>query len=76
MNSFTEENYLKAIFKLEGKGHEKITTNAIAMLVNTAPASVTDMLDKLSEKKLVRYKKYQGVYHLHLADDIRPPYLF
>jgi len=49
MNSFTEENYLKAIFKLLEKGNKKITTNAIAEMVDTAPASVTDMLRKLSE---------------------------
>jgi DtxR family Mn-dependent transcriptional regulator len=62
MNSFTEENYLKAIFKLEEKkGTRKITTNAIAEMVETAPASVTDMLRKLSDKKLIRYEKYKGV---------------
>jgi DtxR family Mn-dependent transcriptional regulator len=62
MNSFTEENYLKAIFKLEEKkSYPKITTNAIAEMVETAPASVTDMLKKLAEKKLIRYEKYKGV---------------
>jgi DtxR family Mn-dependent transcriptional regulator len=61
MNSFTEENYLKAIFKLEERGAEKISTTAIAEIVSTAPASVTDMLKKLAEKKLIRYEKYQGV---------------
>ena len=61
MNSFTEENYLKAIFKLEEKARGKITTNAIAELVETATASVTDMLRKLAEKKLLRYEKYKGV---------------
>jgi DtxR family transcriptional regulator, Mn-dependent transcriptional regulator len=61
MNTYTEENYLKSIYKLEEKGIGKITTNAIAKLVDTAPASVTDMLKKLSEKKLIKYEKYQGV---------------
>lgn len=61
MNSFTEENYLKAIYKLLEKGDKKISTNAIARLVETAPASVTDMLKKLSEKKLISYEKYKGV---------------
>ena len=61
MNSFTEENYLKAIYKLEEKESGKITTTAIAEIVETAPASVTDMLKKLSDKKLIRYEKYQGV---------------
>ncbi|MBL0256139.1 MAG: metal-dependent transcriptional regulator [Bacteroidetes bacterium] len=61
MHSLTEENYLKAIYKLLEKGEKKISTTAIAALVETAPASVTDMLKKLAEKKLIRYEKYQGV---------------
>src|SRR5688500_18567354 len=61
MNSFTEENYLKAIFKLLEGDDEAVTTNAIAEKMNTRAASVTDMLKKLSEKKLINYKKYQGV---------------
>src|SRR5262245_133052 len=61
MHSFTEENYLKTIFKLLEKGDKKITTNAIAAMMSTAPASVTDMLKKLSEKHLINYEKYQGV---------------
>jgi DtxR family transcriptional regulator, Mn-dependent transcriptional regulator len=61
MNSFTEENYLKAIFKLSAEDPEGVTTNAIADLLNTKASSVTDMIKKLSEKKLVNYVKYQGV---------------
>lgn len=59
--SFTEENYLKAIYKLMESGTSKINTNAISTEVDTAPASVTDMIRKLAEKKLVNYAKYQGV---------------
>lgn len=61
MNSFTEENYLKAIYKLIEKDGEVVTTNAIAEKINTRAASVTDMLKKLSLKKLINYQKYQGV---------------
>ena len=50
--SFTEENYLKAIYKLRERNASKINTNSIAAAVATAPASVTDMLQKLAEKKL------------------------
>ena len=57
----SEENYLKAIWKLVGHSHDQVTTNAIAALVHTKAASVTDMIKKLSEKKLVRYTPYQGV---------------
>lgn len=69
-HSYTEENYLKAIYKLleqaqnEASGHAaqaEITTNAIAAKMQTKAASVTDMLKKLAEKKLIHYRKYQGV---------------
>src|SRR5438105_4181516 len=59
--SFTEENYLKAIYKLMERGNGKVTTNQIAEVMDTAPASVTDMLKKLAEKKMLHYEKYQGV---------------
>ena len=61
MNSFTEENYLKAIFKLSGDEADTVYTTDIAARIKTSSASVTDMLQKLSEKKLITYKKYQGV---------------
>ncbi len=61
MNSFTEENYLKAIYKLIEHDGDTINTNAIAEKMNTKAASVSDMLKKLSDKKLINYQKYQGV---------------
>jgi len=61
MNSFTEENYLKAIFKLGSKSSDGVSTNSIAQALNTKASSVTDMIKKLSDKKLVNYKKYKGV---------------
>ncbi len=61
-NSYTEENYLKAIYKLsELNETEEVSTNEIAQELNTKAASVTDMLKKLADKKLIIYKKYQGV---------------
>ncbi len=60
MLSFTEENHLKSIFHLSNNGTNSVSTNAIAESLKTKPPSVTDMLKKLSEKKLVLYKKYQG----------------
>jgi DtxR family Mn-dependent transcriptional regulator len=61
MYSFTEENYLKSIYKLSERVDSKITTNAIAELLKTKAASVTDMVQKLSDKKLLKYEKYKGV---------------
>lgn len=60
MNSFTEENYLKAIFKLSLPKTEGVSTNAIAEELSTKASSVTDMIKKLSDKKLVHYIKYKG----------------
>jgi DtxR family Mn-dependent transcriptional regulator len=61
MISFTEENYLKIIYKLSAETESEISTNAVSELTQTKAASVTDMLRKLSEKQLVSYQKYQGV---------------
>lgn len=61
MNSFTEENYLKAIYHLSGGDNRAVSTNSIAELTSTKAASVTDMLKKLAEKNLINYIKYQGV---------------
>lgn len=61
MLSFTEENYLKAIYHLSAGGDKEVSTNAIAEVLKTKPASVTDMIGKLSAKGVVTYVKYQGV---------------
>ena len=61
MNTFAEENYLKAILSLSLQSEELVSTNSIAAEMNTSPASVSDMLKKLQEKKLIIYKKYKGV---------------
>ncbi len=61
MQSQTEENYLKAIYKLYEVSNEAVNTNSIAEILNTKAASVTDMMKKLADKKLINYTKYQGV---------------
>lgn len=61
MNSFTEENYLKAIFKLSENNKEGVSTNSIADLLETKPSSVTDMIKKLADKKLLKHEPYKGV---------------
>jgi DtxR family Mn-dependent transcriptional regulator len=59
--SQTEENYIKAIYKLSHQLQGNVTTNAIAEMLQTKAASVTDMIRKLSAKKIVNYEKYRGV---------------
>jgi DtxR family Mn-dependent transcriptional regulator len=62
MPSFTEENYLKAIYKLsEAAPGTDVSTNGIAEVLQTRPASVTDMLRRLGEKGLLHYQRYRGV---------------
>lgn len=59
MLSHTEENYLKALFKI-GANNEagEVGTNELATALDVKPASVNAMLKKLREKKLVSYEKY------------------
>jgi DtxR family Mn-dependent transcriptional regulator len=60
MLSQTEENYLKTLLKLTTQYEDKTEagTNEIALLLGVKPATTTDMLKKLKEKKLVHYEKY------------------
>lgn len=57
----SEENYIKVIYHLSLVSPKGVNTNAIAGMLVTKASSVTDMLKKLSEKKLVSYQKYYGV---------------
>lgn len=56
-----EENYLKAILKLSQNNEHSISTNAIAEELSTKASSVTDMIKKLTEKKMIDYVPYHGV---------------
>lgn len=64
------QDYLKAIYKLsehssgESEGDGKlgaVTTNDLARELKVAPASVTNMLKRLSEMNLASYTSYKGV---------------
>ena len=57
--STSEENYIKAIYHLQGDDIT-VTTNELARELKTKPASVTDMMKKLKTKKLLHYQPYQG----------------
>ncbi len=60
MHSLTEENYLKAIYRLSEIDGNKITPTSIAEALNVNAASVIDMIKKLTEKKLINYDKVKG----------------
>jgi DtxR family Mn-dependent transcriptional regulator len=59
MSNSTEE-YLEAIYNLTQNG-ESATTSAVSKRLNIAPASATEMLQKLADDKYVNYSPYQGV---------------
>lgn len=59
--TIAEENYLKAIYHLSDGGKKSVSTNDIAGEIQTKPASVSDMLRRLSEKHVIEYRKYYGL---------------
>jgi DtxR family Mn-dependent transcriptional regulator len=58
--TLAEENYLKAIFHIEQESGQGASTSSISKHLDTRAASVSDMLRKLSDKKLISYEKYYG----------------
>tara|TARA_R110000772_G_scaffold46819_7_gene106969 strand:- start:26 stop:682 length:657 start_codon:yes stop_codon:yes gene_type:complete len=62
MFTLAEENYLKAIYHLEFKFQGAVSTNAIAEKLEAKASSVTDMVQKLAEKRVVSYTKYKGTH--------------
>ncbi len=56
-----EGKYLKLIYRKQHEEFSKVRTTLIAKTVRVQPATVTEMLQKLAEKGLLRYKRYYGV---------------
>lgn len=61
MLSEAVQDYLKAIYKLGQDGQSPVTTSLIAERLEVAPASVTNMVKKLAEMRLLEHTPYQGV---------------
>src|ERR1700755_624359 len=57
------DDYLKAIFALGGAEGRRVGSTALAERLNVAPASITNMLQKLAaaEHPLVEYERHRGV---------------
>jgi DtxR family Mn-dependent transcriptional regulator len=55
------EDYAKAIFALEGRSVEPVSTNALAARLHITPGSVSAMLRKLDELGLITHVPYRGV---------------
>lgn len=60
METHAEEDYLKAIYKIAESNPKPVSTKVLAKKVDSKPSSVTDMIQRLSVKKLVNYEKYKG----------------
>ena len=58
--SHAMEDYLKTIYELS-RIEERVTTSRIAERLECTPASVTNMLQKLSSLNLLEYARYRGV---------------
>jgi len=54
------EDYLKALYKLQGD-QPRVPTSAVAAAMGVTPASATNMIKRLAELHLVEYERYRGV---------------
>jgi DtxR family Mn-dependent transcriptional regulator len=62
------EDYAKAIFSLQERSPEAVSTNALAERLGITPGSVSAMLKRLDELGLITHVPYRGV---RLTDDGR-----
>ena len=62
--------YLKYIYLLSQQNHGTAKTGEIAFYLKVAPSSVTEMLEKLAQAKLVRFEKYRGALLTKKGKDI------
>lgn len=58
MHSYTEENYLKALFNLANEKGE-VSANELSKKLEIKMPTVNSMMKKLAEKKLVHYESYK-----------------
>jgi DtxR family Mn-dependent transcriptional regulator len=56
-----EARYLKLIYRAQRERSSKIRTTPIARYLGVKPATVTEVLQNLSNKNLVRHRRYHGV---------------
>jgi DtxR family Mn-dependent transcriptional regulator len=62
-NTESVDNYLKAILALSGPEEQRVSSTSLADRLGVAPASVTNMLQKLASSPLplVEYERHRGV---------------
>ena len=59
MEQKSTQDYLKAVYNLARNG-DLVSTTEISQKLNVAPASVTEMLKKLSHDGYIKYSPYHG----------------
>jgi DtxR family Mn-dependent transcriptional regulator len=55
------QDYAKAIYALESRGGDAVSTNALAERLGVTPASASGMVKRLGELGLVEHRPYRGV---------------
>lgn len=55
------EDYAKAIYSLESRAGESVSTNALAARLGVAPGSASGMLRRLADEGLIEHQPYHGV---------------
>jgi DtxR family Mn-dependent transcriptional regulator len=55
------EDYAKAIYALERRGDDPVSTNALAERLGVTPASASGMVKRLAELGLAEHEPYRGV---------------
>jgi len=57
----SEENYLKTLFKLENQKDKKVNNTALSKALNLNPATVLEMIRKLTDRKMVQLKPDKSI---------------
>jgi len=60
MTTVADQDYIKAIYRLEGE-QRAVSTSSLAAILGVRPASVSGMLRKLNQIRMVNLQRYKGV---------------
>ncbi len=56
-----EAKYLKLIYRKQCEESTKVKTTAVAKSLRVRPATVTEVIQNLSEKNILQHRRYHGV---------------
>jgi DtxR family Mn-dependent transcriptional regulator len=69
MTSRSKEDYLKNIYHLQTE-QKAVNTTALAGILNVSPASVSEMISRLSKEGLIKNTPYHGFYLTETGEKI------